>query len=114
MIAGLAILMMACLPAQAKKGGSGLHISGDRSGGILNPVMSRLFVQRVEEGSCAESSGFVAGDEIVTIEQNIVAGKRVRELMAYWKSLETDDGVHFTVKRDDESLDLLLCGPPTR
>lgn len=114
MIAGLVLLMLVCLPVQAKKGASGLHISEERAGGIFNPVMSRLFVQAVDEGSCAERSGFVAGDEIVTIEKNVVAGKKARELMAYWKSLNTDVGVHFTVKRGDASLDLLLCGPSTR
>lgn len=110
----LAVVITASIPVQAAKGPTGLYITGDRSGFVFNPVMTRVYVQKVDDGSCAERSGFVAGDEIVTIEGSVVAGRKARELMSYWKSLKREDGVRFVVKRNEEPRNLVLCGASTR
>lgn len=106
----LLLLLGLAGPAQAEKGPTGLYISGDTRGFFLNPTMTRVYVQKVDAGSCAEASGFAAGDEIVSIEGRILAGRKARELMAYWESLKRDAGVKFLVKRGEAPLELLLCG----
>lgn len=109
----LAFLLLALAwawPAHSGKGPTGLYITGDTSGFFLNPTMTRVYVQKVDPGSCAETSGFAAGDEIVSIEGKVLAGRKARELMAYWKSLKRDAGVRFRVRRGDAPMDLLLCG----
>lgn len=99
---------------QPRLGPTGLHITGERTGSLFNPIMSRVYVQKVDKDSCAERSGFERGDEIISINEKIVTGQRARELMDFWKNLDRSQGVPFLIKRNDLSHRLVLCAPSTR
>lgn len=54
-------------------------------GFFLNPVVKRILVTEVTKGSLAETAGLRAGDQIVQIEGQSVAGRRARELQPFLK-----------------------------
>jgi S1-C subfamily serine protease len=61
----------------------GLSVRVEGEGFFLNPVVEKLFVEEVTKGSLAEAAGVRAGDEIIKIEGQIVAGKRALALQGY-------------------------------
>ncbi len=68
--------------ADAPKLGLVINVEAD---GILNPVITKISVTKVEKASLAEAAGMVGGDEIVQIEGRPVAGSRAREMQALMK-----------------------------
>ena len=59
-----------------------LSVEGD---GILNPLVTKILITKVERASIAEGAGIVAGDEIVQVEGQSVVGRRARELQPLMK-----------------------------
>ena len=54
-------------------------------GFFLNPVVKKILVTEVTKGSLAEASGMRAGDQIIQIESQTVAGKRAMALQPFMK-----------------------------
>ena len=54
-------------------------------GFFLNPIVTKILVTEVTKGSVAEAAGMRAGDQIIQIEGQNVAGKRARELQPFMK-----------------------------
>jgi C-terminal processing protease CtpA/Prc len=71
--------------SQAAEVKLGFSIRLEGEGFFLNPVVKRLFVEEVTKGSLAETAGMKAGDEIVKIEGQVVAGKRALSLQGFMK-----------------------------
>jgi C-terminal processing protease CtpA/Prc len=63
----------------------GFSVRLEGEGFFLNPVVKKLFVEEVTKGSLAEAAGIRAGDEIIKIEGQVVAGKRALALQGYMK-----------------------------
>ncbi len=68
--------------ADAPKLGMVVSVEAD---GILNPVIKKITVTKVEKASLAEAAGMVGGDEIVQIEGQSVVGRRAREMQSLMK-----------------------------
>jgi S1-C subfamily serine protease len=81
-VIGLLVFVPLSQAAEAKLGFS-IRLEGE--GFFLNPVVKRLFVEEVTKGSLAEAAGVRAGDEIMKIEGQDVAGKRALSLQGYMK-----------------------------
>ena len=73
-------LSQAVFAAEAKLG---LSIGVDGEGFVFNPVVNRISVTGVAPNSLAAQAGIVAGDEITSIEGQLVKGKRANDLKAY-------------------------------
>jgi S1-C subfamily serine protease len=71
--------------SQAAEVKLGISVRLEGEGFFLNPVVKKLFVEEVTKGSLAEAAGARAGDEIIKIEGQIVAGKRALALQGYLK-----------------------------
>jgi C-terminal processing protease CtpA/Prc len=71
--------------SQAAEAKLGFSIRLEGGGFFLNPVVKKLFVEEVTKGSLAEAAGMKAGDEIIKIEGQVVAGRRARDLQGYMK-----------------------------
>jgi len=71
--------------SQAAEVKLGFSIRLEGEGFFLNPLVKRLFVEEVTKGSLAEAAGMRAGDEIVKIEGQVVAGKRALSLQGFMK-----------------------------
>jgi C-terminal processing protease CtpA/Prc len=54
-------------------------------GFFLNPLVTRILVTEVTKDSLAEAAGMRAGDHIIQIEGQNVAGKRAWELQPFMK-----------------------------
>lgn len=83
-IAIVVIGLLAFVPlSQAAEVKLGFSIRLEGEGFFLNPVVKKLFVEEVTKGSLAEAAGVRAGDEIIKIEGQVVAGKRALALQGY-------------------------------
>jgi S1-C subfamily serine protease len=71
--------------SQAAEVKLGFSVRLEGEGFFLNPVVKKLFVEEVTKGSLAEAAGLKAGDEIIKIEGQNVAGKRALSLQGYMK-----------------------------
>jgi S1-C subfamily serine protease len=71
--------------SQAAEVKLGFSIRLEGEGFFLNPVVRKLFVEEVTKGSLAEAAGMKAGDEIIKIEGQNVAGRRALLLQGYMK-----------------------------
>jgi S1-C subfamily serine protease len=80
----LGLLVFAPL-SQASEVKLGLSVRVEGEGFFLNPLVKKLFVEEVTKGSLAEAAGVRAGDEIIKIEGQVVAGKRALALQGYLK-----------------------------
>lgn len=105
LVAGLAAGPTA---AAADKAGTGLYLTGDRSGFFLNPTMDRVYVQKVDPDTPAARSGFLAGDEILEIESRVIPGQKAKELFAYWASVKVRKQVKFLIRRHGAEMILHL------
>ena len=61
----------------------GLQIEVEGEGFFLNPIVTRINVTGVQPESLAAKAGIVKGDEITSIEGQIVKGRRAGDLKAY-------------------------------
>ena len=85
-IAVACLLLLVSVPhshAAEQKLGFVTELHGE--GFFLNPLVTKILVTEVIKGSLAEAAGVRAGDEIVKIESQAVAGKRARELAPFMK-----------------------------
>ncbi len=85
----IAVILFAWLlfagTSQAAEAKLGFSIRLEGEGFFLNPVVRKLFVEEVTKGSLAEAAGVRAGDEIIKIEGQNVAGKRALSLQGFMK-----------------------------
>jgi C-terminal processing protease CtpA/Prc len=78
-------LLMFASHSQAAEVKLGFSIRLEGEGFFLNPLVKKLFVEAVTKGSLADAAGLKAGDEIIKIEGQPVAGKRALALQGYMK-----------------------------
>ena len=64
--------------ADSPKVGMSIDVQGE--GFFLNPVVTKVLVLTVEKASLAAGAGIVAGDEIIQVDGQTLAGRRAREL----------------------------------
>ena len=69
------LLLVLASPSHAADHKLGLSVQLESEGFFLNPVVKKLFVEDVTKGSLADAAGVKAGDEIIKIEGQVVAGK---------------------------------------
>lgn len=51
---------------------------------------------------------FLAGDELLQINEQVVPGRRAREVMKYWESLSKGMRLDFSIRRDGEVMQLVI------
>ena len=79
------LLLVFMAPSQATAGKLGFAIDLEAEGFFLNPLVKKLSVTEVTKGSPAETAGMKAGDQILQIDGQNVAGKRALELRSFMK-----------------------------
>ena len=111
MLARIAIFLMlvivfAC-PSYAANPKLGFAVSVEGEGFFLNPLVTKILVTELVKGSLAEAAGMMAGDQIIQIEGQSVAGRRAWELRPFMKlnpgetrtlRLKHADGTEVTVR----------------
>ena len=103
----LFLLMLGMGFAQAK-GPTGLYLTGDRSGFFMNPIMDRVYVQKVDPNSEADRAGFRQKDVVLEIEGRKIPGTRARELLRYWDSIKAHARIKFLIQRGDTVMAIFL------
>lgn len=82
-------------------------------GFFLNPLVKKILVTEVIKGSLAEAAGMRAGDQIIQIEGQTVAGKRAKELQPFMK-LNPGETRSLRLKRaDGTEVDARITKPRT-
>jgi C-terminal processing protease CtpA/Prc len=85
MAMGFALLLLFAQPSQAADQKLGIVTQVEGEGFFLNPVVKKILVTEVIKGSLAEAAGVRAGDQIIQIEKQNVAGRRAMELVPFLK-----------------------------
>ena len=80
-----ALLLVFAQTSQAAEQRLGFVTQVEGEGFFLNPLVKRILITEVTKGSLAEAAGLRAGDEIIQIEGQRVAGKRAWELQPFMK-----------------------------
>ncbi len=97
--------------AAGQKLGFVTQVEGE--GFFLNPVVKKILVTEVTKGSLAEAAGMRAGDQIIQIEGQSVAGRRARELQPFMK-LNPGETRTLRLKRaDGTEVDARITKPKT-
>ena len=76
-------LLLAHSAGAEQKLGFVTQVEGE--GFFLNPIVTKILVTEVTKGSLAEAAGMKAGDQIIQIEGQSIAGKRATELRPFMK-----------------------------
>ena len=79
------LLLVFVHPTQGAEAKLGFAVQMEGEGVFLNPLVKKLLVTEVTKGSLAEAAGMKAGDQIIQIEGQSVAGRRARELQPLMK-----------------------------
>ena len=80
---GAAVLLCLAQVTFASEVKVGLEIGVEGEGLFFNPIVTRINVTGVLPESLAAKAGIVKGDEITSIEGQVVKGRRAGELKAY-------------------------------
>ena len=75
--------LRASQPRRSQKLGFVTQVEGE--GFFLNPLVKKILVTEVTKGSLAEAAGMKAGDQILQLEGQSVAGRRAWELQPFMK-----------------------------
>ena len=87
----------------AEHGWFGMVVNVDGSGFFLNPTIKSATIQKVVPASPAAQQNLAAGDEIIAIEDRVVAGKKAKELEPLMQK-EVGEALHLRIKRPDGKL----------
>ena len=79
------LLLVFASPSHAAEHKLGFVTQLEGEGFFLNPLVKRILVTEVTKGSLADAAGMRAGDQIIQIEGQSVAGRRARELQPFMK-----------------------------
>jgi C-terminal processing protease CtpA/Prc len=113
MAIGFGLLLMFADPVQAADQKLGLVTQVEGEGFFLNPVIKKILVTEVTKGSLAEAAGVKAGDQILQIEKQNVAGRRAMELVPFMK-LKPGETRTFRLKHaDGTEADARITKPKT-
>lgn len=100
-------------PSQAADQKLGFVTQVEGEGFFLNPVVKKILVTEVTKGSLAEAAGVRAGDQIIQIEGQTVAGKRARELQPFMKLNPGDTRTLRLKHADGTEADARITKPKT-
>ena len=76
------VIALVC-PSYAAGPKLGFAVSVEGGGFFLNPVVTKILVTEVQKASLAEAVGMRAGDIIIKIQGQTVAGRRAWELRSW-------------------------------
>ena len=79
------LLLVFASPSHAAEQKLGFAVDVEGEGFFLNPMVKKILVTEVVKGSLAEAAGIRAGDQIIQIEGQSVAGRRAWELRPFMK-----------------------------
>ena len=107
------LLLVFAHPSHAAEQKLGFVTQVYGEGFFLNPLVTRILVTEVIKGSIAEAAGMKAGDQIIQIEGQSVAGRRARELQPFMK-LNPGETRTLRLKRaDGTEVDARITKPKT-
>jgi membrane-associated protease RseP (regulator of RpoE activity) len=109
----LALLLSVALSAFAGgKGYIGISIAVEGEGVFWNPTLKSVKVAKVSAGSPAEQAGMAAGDSIIEVEGNQVAGAKANDLQSYMQR-EVGQQLKFVVKKPSGEVKsiVVVAGP---
>ena len=113
-IAVTVILLFALAhPTHAAEQKLGLVTQVEGEGFFLNPLVTKILVTEVTNGSLAEAAGVKAGDQIIQIDGETIAGKRALDLRRFLK-LNPGETRKFRLKHaDGTEADVRITKPKT-
>ena len=79
------LLLLFAHPSHAAEPRLGFATQLEGEGFLLNPIVRKILVTEVTKGSIADAAGMRAGDQIIQIEGQSVAGRRAWELRPFMK-----------------------------
>ena len=107
------LLLVPAHPSHAAEQKLGLVTQVEGEGFFLNPLVTKILVTEVASGSLAEAAGIKAGDQIIQIDGETIAGKRALELRRFLK-LNPGETRKFRLKRaDGTEADARITKPKT-
>lgn len=88
--------------------GCELRLKPETSGFFLNPTLEKVTVVEATAVDPDRPCLFLAGDELLQINGQVVPGHKAREVMKYWESLSKGMRLNFSVRREDEVMSLII------
>src|SRR5690554_6039716 len=104
----LAVALVAAGAAQASSTGCNLRLKPETSGFFLNPMLDRVIVVEASPSNPDKPCPFLAGDELLRINDQDVPGHRARAVMKYWEALPKGTALEFSIRRNDEVIPLVI------
>ncbi len=111
--AAVALLLLFAQPTQAADQKLGLVTQVEGEGFFLNPVVRKILVTEVTKGSLAEAAGVRAGDQIIQIEKQNIAGRRAMELVPFLKLKPGETRILRVKHADGTEADAKITKPKT-
>jgi C-terminal processing protease CtpA/Prc len=107
------LLLVFAHPCRAAEQKLGFFVDVEGEGFFLNPIVTKIHVSEVTKGSLAETAGVKAGDLIIKVDGQTIAGKRALELRSFMK-LNPGETRTFRLKRaDGTEFDAKITKPKT-
>lgn len=85
-----------------------LRLKPETSWFFLNPTLEKVTVVEATAVDVDRPCPFLAGDELLQINEQVVPGRRAREVMKYWESLSKGMRLDFSIRRDGEVMQLVI------
>ena len=107
------LLLVFASPSHAADQKLGFVTQLEGEGFFLNPLVKKILVTEVTKGSVAEAAGMRAGDQIIQIEGQNVAGRRARELQPFMKLNPGETRTLRLKHADGTEVDVRITKPKT-
>lgn len=98
----IALIAGLICPAIHAGGVCELEIRPTTSGFFLNPTLEKVLVHKATPKDAEQPCAMVAGDELLQINEQVIPGRRAKEVMKYWKGLPKQSPRTFKVRREGE------------
>lgn len=103
----VAVALLAAGSAHASTGCE-LRLRPETSGFFLSPTLDKVTVVEAKDSSPDKPCLFMAGDELLRINDQVVPGRKAREVMKYWESLPAGTPLNFSIRRNNEVIPLMI------
>lgn len=85
-----------------------LTLKPETSGFFMSPTIDSLTVVEAADLDPETPCMFLAGDELLQINEQVIPGRKAREVMKYWESVPEDATLNFSIRRDEQVIPIVI------
>ncbi len=104
------LAMIAAIAFTSAHAGTGceLTLKPTTSGFFLNPTLEKVTVLKATPGAPGKPCLLIADDELLQINDQVIPGRKAKEVMGYWKALPSGTARTFKVRRADSVVTVVI------